>query len=391
MKRTTIVILSLSLLLVFILQTLGFSLTAPKPLWRDELNTQTYTLNESYADILLGKSEMEGNRAPFFYLQQKIFCAIFHFQTPQPWLEGHWEHVDPFANIFLRILPVFWMSAFFLLVFLYFSLRFNIFLGLLGLLAGLTSLSLWLYWAEARPYGLWVLLTGLQMILFLEILHEKTASYKKWLCLSFVNIFLSLTCVLSFLQIGIVCAMLLFKERRWHQYILPLAIPMLFIYYYRPHAPSNDIIFIMTVPQLFFSTLPSNQLFVFLFYPLLIGASYLQRKKILLKTFHNDDIIAAFPFFLSILLLIIATVLFLAQLQSHATGKGQYIVPRHIIFLVPVIIIGITYLAGLLWQNLKSYFWIKLLALIVIAGLLLFHINTVWGKIHYILTTNPYS
>lgn len=391
MKQPPALILFLSLLLVFILQTLGFLLAIHKPLWRDELNTQTYAINESYADILSGKNEMEGNTSPFFYIQQKIFCDIFHFQTPQPWLEGHWEYTDPFANIFLRILPVSWMSSFFLLLFLYFSFRFNIFFGFLGLFVGLASPMLWLYWAEARPYGLWVLLTALQMILFLEILHEKTSSYRKWLCLSLVNIFLSLTCILSFFQIGIVCVMLLFKERRWHQYILPFAIPMLFIYYYKPHSPSFDLIFLLTVQQMIFSTLPSNRLCILLIYPVLLRIYSLQGQKMLPKIFPNDDILTVFPFFLSILLMIIAIILFFATLQGHATGRGQYVIQRHIIFLIPVSIIGITYLLGLLWQSLKSYFWIKILIFIVIAGLLLFHIDNVWGKIYYLFTHNLYS
>jgi hypothetical protein len=221
-KQSYFPILFLSILLVFILQALGYTLAIHKPLWRDELNTQTYTINESYADLLSGKNEMEGNKSPFFYIQQKIFCDVFHYQTPAAWLQGRWDYVDPFSNIFLRILPVFWMSSFFLLLFLYFSFRFNIFFGLFGLLAGLSSPLLWLYWAEARPYGLWVLLTGLQMILFLEILIDKKNTDKKWFCLGLVNIFLSLTCILSLFQIGIVCAMLLFKERRWHQYIFYL-------------------------------------------------------------------------------------------------------------------------------------------------------------------------
>ena len=92
----------------------------------------------------------------------------------------------------------------------------------------------------------------------------------------------------------------LFKERRWHRYILPFAVPTLFIYFYRPLSPSDAVIFIITVQQMVFSALPPNQLYIFLFYPVLLRTYSLQNQKLIPKIFHNNDIITVFPFFLSI-------------------------------------------------------------------------------------------
>jgi len=64
MKQSPILILALSLLLAFILQTSGLSLAVHTPLWQAELNAQTYTINESSADILSRENATDGNTAP---------------------------------------------------------------------------------------------------------------------------------------------------------------------------------------------------------------------------------------------------------------------------------------------------------------------------------------
>ena len=277
-----------------------------------------------------------------------------------------------------------------LLLFLYFSFRFNIFFGFFSLLTAFSSPALWLYWAEARPYGLWVLLTALQMILFLEILNEKKNTDRKWLCLSGVNIFLSLNCILSFFQIAIVCAMLLLKERRWHRYVFAFAVPMLFIYFYQPHAPSSDFVFIITVSQIVFSIVPLNQLFILLFYPVLLRIYSLHNQKLIPKIYH-EAIVTVSPFLSAIFQMFITKIIFLTVLHTHATGRGQFVLQRHVLFLIPVTVIGISYISGLLWKILKPHFWLRISTLMLIIGLLLFHADTTWEKIYYLCTHNLFS
>ena len=115
MKRVSL------LLLVFIpLLIIGFNKTKYKPMWNDEINTQAKTLNQSYSNILLRNHIDDDSLAPLFYIQQKMMCDLFSYQTPASWLKGDWSYRDSYSNIFLRIIPVFWMSAAFLLLFITF-------------------------------------------------------------------------------------------------------------------------------------------------------------------------------------------------------------------------------------------------------------------------------
>jgi hypothetical protein len=81
------------------------------------------------------------------------------------------------------------------------------------------------------------------------------------------------------------------------------------------------------------------------------------------------------PFFLSVLLIMLSTVFFLINLKVHATGRGQYIVSRHIIFFSSLGIIAIVYLTGNLWQSLKNPPWFKFLTMAMIGAILFFRIN----------------
>lgn len=375
-KTPGVLVLSLALPVFAALQTVGLSLAAHKHLWGDELHTQRYSINASYSDLLLGHNKEEGNTAPLFYVPQKILCDLFRFQTPDSWLQGQWQYTYPFADVFLRTLPVLWMSSFFLLVFIYFARRFNLLLGVFGLLTALSSPALWWHWAEARPYGLWALLTGLQMFLFLDILREKNKINRRWHYLSAVHILLSLTCALSIFQIVIVCAMLLFKERRWLQYIFLLGVPLIFIYFYKPH--TQEVIFISSVTELMLSAVPLNHLAILLLYPLLLRVYLLPNQKMI----PLEEIKKVFPFFLAILLMITAIFLFLTTLHNHATAQGQYVVERHIVFLVPVSIIGITYLSGLLWNSLKLHGWMRNSALAMVAALFGLGLHASWQEIY---------
>lgn len=372
-----------------VLQALGFTLANHRPLWTDELHTQTASLPRSYSDIIQGKLRSEGNRAPLFYLQQKLWCDLFGYRTPAPWMEGRLDHVDPYANMFLRILPVTWMSLFFLLVFVYFSVRFNLATGFFGLGLALSFHVLWLYWSEARPYGLWILLTGMQMVLFLEVLRDKTSS-RKWAWLCAVHILLALNCVLSVFQIAAVSLALACVERRWTKYALLTALPLLLAFCYKPRTPAQDAIFLMTVGQMM-DIVCSHRALGFLLYPAALGLYFLQSKKILPPIFKSNALVQAFPFFLAVIVMGCATALFLQQLYARATGEGQYVVVRHIVFLSPVVIIGITYLTALLWQNLDVRRPFKIGLLAAMAGLLLYRINDAWWHIYYLFVGNPYT
>jgi len=376
-----LVILIFSVLLFTLLEIIGTSMSMIKPLWRDELNTQSYTIHESYTDILKGRNPMEGNRAPLFYLTQKLFCDALGFKTPQAWLKGHWDEIDPAANLSLRILPVIWMSLFFVLIFSYFSIRFNVLVGIFGFLTALSYPLLWLYWSEARPYSLWVLLTGIQMVLFLDILMMNNRNRATWFGLSLTHCLLALTCALSVFQILIVSLILLTKERQSLKYILGLFLPAVILFCYWPLGTGDNVIFITTVPPIFFSTVQINQIAVLALYLILLRIQAL--------VCFNDQLGRALPFFLGIFMMLISTYTFLIHLHAHASGHGQFVIQRHILFLVPVVVIALTYLLGLIAQSLKS----QILKIILITGMiaiLLLPVPEFTIKIHYMLSHSPY-
>ncbi len=359
-KKSIFLIPLLIPLLIF-----GFNKTNFKPLWNDEINTQTKTLNQSYSNILLRNHVFDDSLAPLFYIQQKILCDLFRYQTPQEWLKGDWSYRDRYSNVFLRILPVFWMSLSFLLLFIYFSNRFNLFIGFLSLFIAFSTHILLAYWAEARPYGLWVFFTVVQLLLFIELIEAPVVGAKKWVWLSIIHIALSLTCILSFFQITIVSMILfLFKERRWNRYIFLLAVPLIFIYFYKPFL--HSVTFFCQVRDIFYSILPKERINIFQLYPLLLGLYFLQSKKLISPLFLNSTLLKIAPFFIALFLMVFAVFIFLSYLWGHATGGVQVVTPRHVIFLAPLEVIAETYLIGILWESFKHLFWMRLLILAII-------------------------
>jgi hypothetical protein len=251
------------------------------------------------------------------------------------------------------------------MLFHFFSRRFNGWLGVLSLWVALSSLMLWWYWAEARPYGLWVLLTACQMFFFIDIIENPLPSRKQWILLYLSHIFLALTCVLSVIQITVIAAVALLKDRHWEKCIFLLFIPLGLIFYYKPAGGANEVIFTMTVDQVLRDNIARDRLYVFLFYPLLL-LLYFFRGKFHLKM--DNLVVKSSAFFAAVFAMILMTVLFLAYLREHALGQGQYVVSRHIIFLMPVGIIAATYLTATVWETLKGMKWMRIL---FIAGILI--------------------
>ncbi len=354
-----------------ILLSNGFYLSSQKPLWSDEILSQTLTINQSYSDLLLKKNPQEGNVSPLFYILQKSFCDLFGFRTPTPWLNGHWEYRDMAANIFLRILPVVWMSLSFLLFLIYFSKRFNLWVGIFSLSLALSSSMLWSYWAEARPYGLWILLTVCQMIIFCELFQKQPFQLKKWVLLSLVHLALSLTCALSFVQISVIYFLLFLKERRWIQCIFLLLLPLCFIYFYKPISSFNNVLVIAPVNELIFNTIPKEKLWVLCLYPLMLTLVLLYKRFSETYGPESETFKKCLPLFTAIYLMILSVVLFLAYLKSHSTGSSQMILSRHVIFLVPLGVFGISYLVGTLWETVKQPWWLNLFIFILITLLLI--------------------
>jgi hypothetical protein len=356
--------------LFFIFLTVGTLISSHKPLWNDEDNTQVNTINlGTYRQIIFSGIQKEGNKAPLFYLQQKVLCDLFLYydQAGNPTVS---------EKILLRIPTVVEISLFLCILFYFFSRRFNLWFGFLSIFIALSSLMLWWYWAEARPYGLWVLLTACQMLLFIVFIEDPVTLRKHWLSIALIHLLLILTCVMSFIQIAVISAILLFKAPDWKRSLFLLLLPLALGYYYKPPGPENEVIFTLTVDQMLRDNIARDRLFALYIYPFLL-LLYSMRTKLHFKISKDNPIVNSLPVFLAVFSMILITVVFLGYLREHALNQGQYIVSRHIIFLLPVGIIALTYLAGIIWESFKSIKWLKILLIAAILILLFYRIEKV--------------
>src|SRR3989338_4552810 len=153
--------------LFLILLAIGFVLAVRKPLWNDEIFTQTRNIDQaSYAAILTGKI-VEGNNCPIFYLIQKGVCDLVQYRFPKVWDSREWEFSDLRSQLILRIMPNIFTAGTLAIIFYFFARYYSFGAGVYGLLVALSSLMVWGYWVEARPYPLWFFLTIVQSMLYI--------------------------------------------------------------------------------------------------------------------------------------------------------------------------------------------------------------------------------
>ena len=157
----------LTALLFIVCSCIGVTLARHNPIENDESYSQHESIQHlSYLDILKGQVN-EGNNCPLFYSAQKLFGQLAHFQLRTAWVMEQYVCEDN-AQIKMRLLPILFMSAGISLCFYYFLTRYTIVAAVIAAALFLTTPITWLYWAQDRPYGLWILLTCAQTILLCE-------------------------------------------------------------------------------------------------------------------------------------------------------------------------------------------------------------------------------
>jgi hypothetical protein len=136
------------------------------------------------------------------------------------------------------------------------------------------------------------------------------------------------------------------------------------------------VIFTLTVDQMLRDNIARQQLYVLLFYPFLLFFYFIGTK------FKMDHLIVkSCTFFLAVFTMIAVTVGILVYLREHALNQGQYLVSRHIIFLLPVGIIAVTYLTGIVWEGLKTINWLRILIVVCILKVLIYPIGKIMMRI----------
>lgn len=361
------VILASSLVFIACL-SIGFWIAQQKYLWNDECYTAVSSVDgQSYISQLSGHIP-EGSNAPLFYLLQKSFCQVIGYQIPVAWKEGHWDD-NAQARIMLRVIPVVCMSLSIALVFLYFAYAYSFWTALYSLLIYVSSYMLWIYWAEARPYSVIVLVTTIQSLLFLHIVSRKEEGNKEWIALAAAHVFLSLTFIFSLGLIWAASVIIWFK-RRWDKkrFLLIAVLPTAVALYYYAQAPRYPFYFDLTPEQLIRDNVSRERFYILLIFAVFLLASWLGTRIKWLRYPVNQELNKAGAYFFFTLLALSAAfaVLGLFMLNPSPPGEGFPITSRYFIYLMPVGVIASVLMTRAVIQSLFAYWWLQL----VIAGLI---------------------
>lgn len=351
----------LSGLLFFVIYLCGFFQAAEKPLWLDEHYSVTRSITSvSYATILEGRLAWEGNNAPFFYMTQKLLCDLAVYD-PRPVMPVRFKgdpslgrlpfYGDPFANTYLRLIPIFLMALAPAMLFYYFYRRYSL---LWGSFAALLCVSSWLFWwygLEARPYIYFLTLTTLQVIVFLEIVRQKALRGMLWVWLAVLNLLLALTITTSVMQtalIGLWCALSFRHALGVRKLFLVFVVPLAASFYYFWAAVKGHFWFFIPLYKYYLSNMPWEVLAVSAVFLVYAGLSLVfsgKKSPWGLTWISRDQIEEAQPVIFLLLALSAACFILLAFLKAQQvpmTEGGAPFAHRYLINFVPVGVIAMT-------------------------------------------------
>jgi len=364
-------------------------------MWIDELYSQTYTIDVLGFLGILRIEFTEGNLCPLFYLVQEAISRVFNYTFPLDWHQ-EWCVYELNSQLILRIAPNIFMSLSIVLFFWYFSVAYSFRAGFLSLITALSSFVLWAYWAEARPYALWFLLTTIQSLIFLHMLTQPEKASKSWLGLCLVHFLLSLTIVFSAVQIFFMSIFLMILiEKDWRKYVLLTVVPLgvCYFYYYQSHRVYTFLsynpletattmvssIFVnagkhnITNSSVITMNTPLLWIILYIGYVLFLFKNFAQRNKEQ-KCFMAEKSIKEariFIFYMTALLITAAGILSLI-IKWISEGIGGYsITERHFIFLAPVGIITFTLVVLNLYRTFQDKPWLRMNLVIVVGGIFL--------------------
>jgi len=264
-----LVLYILSAALFFVCLKTGFLFAEHRHLWGDEIYTQTVVSGLTYIKIFKARIS-EGNVCPLFYLIQRIACDLGQYQIPSQWAQGNWSFRDMYSQILLRINPIFFMSLSITLIFYFFTRYYSIWEGLFSLLIAASSYMVWAYWAEARPYALWVFLTTAQSLIFLSFMNDRSLVKRRWSWLVIVHFLMSVTIVFSLAQIIIVSGLLwVILKNNWRLYLLLTVVPCILCVIYYFLSPKYPFWFTLTPEQLIRECMSRERFyfaFIFIFF-----------------------------------------------------------------------------------------------------------------------------
>ncbi len=360
MKKSLAVLVA-SIVIFLALLSIGFQLASKKPLWNDEAFSQVNSIQQlSYAQIIF-EHNPEGNICPLFYLIQKCIGDIAGFKIPLPWDVN--TIVDPKAQFILRIAPNVCMSLAITLLFYFFARFYSWSLGIYALVLCLSSFMVWAYWAEARPYALWFLLTTVQMLIFSQLLNTKK-NYPSWFTgFTIVNFLLSFTVIFSAIQISVITLLLwIFKERNWKKYAYSSIVPIAICLYYYSHTRVDQFWFSGSIWKFITTNVASDIFCLATFY---LAVLLLTQKKLA----KASD---AFLFCILLMILSLNTLLFISAITyGHVPTERYELSVRYYIFLAPLGIITACYVLKELCGFYQRQRWALGSLILMVVGLVI--------------------
>ena len=346
----------------------GFFLSAGKPLWLDEHHSMTRSIaGVSYGQILQGRLDWEGNNAPLFYLLQKSVCDLVAYDpgvlVPVSPSQGMLFYGDPFSNVFLRLIPLFFMALAPAILFYYFSRRYSWVWGGFSALLCLSSWLLWWYGLEARPYIHFLTLSLLQVVAFLEVARSRDADGRLWWGLGVVNVLLALTVTASILQVALIAVWFAGFSRRslnTCKIIFVFLLPALIAAYYYAVALKGRSWFSVPIYKYYLSNVPWHILAVSAAFFVYAGLSWSWGHKRIfpfLQWMSRDEIKKVWPavfFFVSLSAVYFLALAFFKMRELPVAEGGAPFANRHLINFVPVGIIAMTIFSRALFQSFKD-------------------------------------
>lgn len=359
-----------AVILFIFLFAFGIRLAQGKALWNDELYSQVYVVEKlSYSQILAGHVS-EGNNSPLFYVLQKVICDVTQYTVPFVW-NGEWSIAEPRGQVILRIMPNLFMSLALAAIFYIFATQYSFLAGIYAFLTAIFTLTVWQYWAEARPYAAWCCLTTFQALYFLKFVlaakaNQKDALVRNWRNLSIVHILLSLTAVFGAVQAFIVSILLYtLYEKALIKYLMMLFVPLLFGFFYFLHAPHYVFGLPSNVMLLILENIPADRLLLIVVCVIsAIGFCVWQKN-------HREGFVVARYAALATLMIVAALGIMMCLSLTADAGWQPFVVSsRYFIFLAPVGIVSVVVFSLELLKMFHLNRWMTVNLIIVLSGFL---------------------
>lgn len=356
-------------ILLGVLLSIGFFVALKKPLWNDEYYSHLSSIEQmTYVQMIQGKV-VEGNNSPLFYALQKLVVSVSGFQTPEEWRKGvkHWDDFKyPQARLILRIVPIVSISLSILLIFCYFYKFHSLVSGTLSIFLSASSITMWVFLAEARHYGLWLFLTTAQMILFLYLFQKNINLRRTLLCLGLVHFALSLTVIFSAVQVCLTGVLLFFLKKcdiDWKWFVIFCCIPIGIAFFYYTQAQKYTWYFDFNIEQLVRFSFSRYRIYILYIYLFFLGVYFLNGRILNSRISFDGGLLKGLPclYFTVASLFGAIAILLMFQVFLSREGGGQFpLTGKYIAFLCPVGIIATTYFSVLLIKSFKQVRWIQI-------------------------------